>query len=73
MCRRVFFYDKGTLGGNNMVVIAGDEKSGAAFRAATKRKTAQGVGEALDRIVAGMNRYGHRVENIVLDDETVLS
>ena len=67
----MFFYDKATLGGNNMVVIAEDEKSGAALHAATKRKTAQGVGEALDRIVAGMNRYGHRVENIVFDDEAV--
>ena len=54
-----------------MVVITEDDKSGAALHAATRRKTAQGVGETLDRIVALMNRYGHRVENIVLDDEAV--
>ena len=31
------------------------------------------LGKALCRIEAGLNRYGHRVENIVFDDEVVFA
>jgi hypothetical protein len=55
----IFFYRHTTLGGNTCVVIATDQKSGAMFHAPTKRKTAEGVEEAILRIVSSLNRHDH--------------
>jgi hypothetical protein len=67
----IFFYRQTTLGGNDLVVIATDQKTGAIFHAPAKRKTAESIEDALMRIVASLNRHSHKVCNIVFDDEAV--
>ena len=71
LCTDVFFHKVPTLGGNTIVIVAIDQKSGAILHATVKRKTAECVEEGIMRIVGAMNKYGHKVMRIVFDDEAV--
>jgi hypothetical protein len=72
LCMDLLQYKVPTLGGNTCVLIAVDEHTGAVFYCQLKRKTAENVEQGIVRIVGALNEFGHRVENIVFDDEAVL-
>jgi hypothetical protein len=72
LCMDLLQYKVPTLGGNTCVLIAVDEHTGAIFYSQLKRKTAENVEHGIIRIMAALNKYGHRVENVVFDDEAVL-
>jgi len=65
-------YKVPTLGGNACVLIAVDEYSGAMFFSQLKRKTSENVEQGVLKIMAALNKYGHRVENVVFNDKAVL-
>ena len=66
-----YVYKLTTLGGYNYVLIVTDQKSGAIFHAPLKNKTASCVEAGLQKVIASLNRYGHRVSKIVFDSEAV--
>ena len=60
---------KDSLGGYRQWLVGRDEKSSMPFQIGMKNKTQKSICEGIDVIVAFFNQYGHRVDEIVFDNE----
>ena len=58
-----------TLGGSNWILYAVDEKSGYIMMCGMKDKTTASVEKAILSIVSEINGYGHKVDQILFDNE----
>jgi len=62
-----------SLGGNNWVLIAVDDKSGYIFMVGLKRKTTEDVEEGINKILLEVISCGHAVKEILFDNEQVFN
>jgi len=60
---------KTSLGGNNWVLIAVDDKSGYIFMIGLKRKSTEEVEGGINKILFEVISYGHTVKEILFDNE----
>jgi hypothetical protein len=62
-----------SIGQNNFILVAVDEKSTYVVGIPTKTKSAKEFEEATREILIEFNRYGHNVSQIITDDEKCLA
>jgi len=62
-----------TLGGSNWILYAVDEKSGYVMMCGMKDKTTTSVEKAVLSIVSEVNGYGHKVDQILFDNEATFN
>ena len=60
---------KDSLGGYRQWLVGRDEKSSMPFQIGMQNKTQKSICDGIDVIVAFFNQYGHRVDEIVFDNE----
>ena len=62
-----------TLGGSNWILYAVDEKSGYIMMCGMKDKTTASVEKAIMSVVSEINGYGHKVDQILFDNEATFN
>jgi hypothetical protein len=62
-----------SIGQNNFILVEVDEKSTYVLDVPTKTKSAKDLEEATQEIIIKFNRYGHKVREIITDDEKCLA
>jgi hypothetical protein len=62
-----------SIGQNNFILVAVDEKSTYVVGVPTKTKSAKELENAAQEIIIEFNRYGHKVSQLITDDEKCLA
>lgn len=68
----IYILNQTSLGGNNFILLATDERSDFLVGEPVKTKSSKDLCVAFDKIISTFNGYGHAVRNITTDDEATL-